>query len=70
MFLFDSAHLHDRCGCCSIVCLRFHVMQRKQADCKMSIKKFFSEKTFRDILTAHTKMYSHHKVDSEASAQT
>ena len=40
---------HARCGFCSIVCLRFQVMQIKQVDCQMSTKKTFFKKTFRDI---------------------
>ena len=37
----------------------------------MRTKKNFFKKTFRDFLwiTVHTRMYSHEKVDSEASAQ-
>ena len=51
LFLFDFVHSHARCGCCSIVCLRFEVMKIKQVDCKMSTKKPFlkKKKTFRDI---------------------
>ena len=42
--LFDFVHSHAECGCCSIVCLRFQVMQIKQVDSKMSTKKnFFKE---------------------------
>ena len=37
-FCFDFVRLHVRCGSCSIVCLRFQVMQIKQVDCKMSTK--------------------------------
>ena len=49
-FFFDFVHSpHARCGCCSIGCLRFHVMQIKEVDCKMSTKKNFFKKTFRDI---------------------
>ena len=47
--LFDFVHSHAPCGCCSIVCLRFQVMETKQTDCKMSTKKIFLMKTFRDI---------------------
>ena len=35
-FCFDFVRSHVRCGCCSIVCLRFQVVQIKQADCKLS----------------------------------
>ena len=38
LFLFDFVHSYARCGCCSIVCLRFQVAQIKQVDCKMSTK--------------------------------
>ena len=48
-FWFDFVYSHLRCGCCSIVCLRFQFMQIKQFDCKMSTKKIFFKKTFRDI---------------------
>ena len=37
-FCFNFIHLHARCGCCSIVCLRFQVVQIKQVDCKVSTK--------------------------------
>ena len=37
-FWFDFFRSHARFGCCSIVCLRFHVVQIKQVDCKMSTK--------------------------------
>ena len=40
LFLFDFVHSHAQCGCCSIVCLRFQVVQIKQVDWKMSIKHF------------------------------
>ena len=33
---FVFVRLHARCSCCFIVCLRFHVVQIKQVDCKMS----------------------------------
>ena len=49
LFLFDFVHSDARCGCCSIVCLRFQVMQIKQVDFKMSTKKTIFKKTFRDI---------------------
>ena len=35
-FSFDFVCSHVWCGCCSIVCLRFQVVQIKQADCKTS----------------------------------
>ena len=35
-FCFDSVRSHAPCGCCSIVCLRFQVLQIKQVDCKMT----------------------------------
>ena len=31
-----------------VVCSRFQVIQMKQVDCKMSTKKLFFKKTFRD----------------------
>ena len=49
LFLFDFVHSHARCSCCSVTCLRFQVIQIKQGDCKMSTKKTFFKKTFRDI---------------------
>ena len=33
VFLFDFVQSRARCGCCSIVCLRFQDVQIKQADC-------------------------------------
>ena len=57
-FCFDFVRSHARCGCCSIVCLRFHVVQIKQADCKMSTKNDYKENTFRDIFgQLHTQEY-------------
>ena len=35
---FDFVRSHARFGCCSIACLRFHVVQTKQVGCKMSTK--------------------------------
>ena len=35
---FDFVRSRARCGCCFINCLRFQVVERKQADCKMSTK--------------------------------
>ena len=35
---FDFVRSHARCGCCSIVCLRFQVVQVKQIDWKMNTK--------------------------------
>ena len=35
---FDFVCSHARCGCSSIVCLRFQDMQIKQVDCKMNTK--------------------------------
>ena len=49
LLLFDFVHSHAWCGFCSIVCLRFQVMQTKRVDCKMSTKKTFFKKTFCDI---------------------
>ena len=37
-FCFNFFHSHARCGCCSIVCLRFQDVQLKQVDWKMSNK--------------------------------
>ena len=37
-FCFGFVRSHARCDCCSIVCLRFQVVQIKQVDCKMSNK--------------------------------
>ena len=41
LFLFDFVHSHARCGCYSILCLRFQVMLIKQIDWKMSTKNIF-----------------------------
>ena len=37
-FYFYFVRSHARCGCCSIVCLRFQIVQIKQVDCKVSAK--------------------------------
>ena len=37
-FCFDFVRSHVQCGCCSIVCLRFQVVQIKQVNCEMSTK--------------------------------
>ena len=37
-FVFDFVRSYARCGCCSVVCLRFQVVQIKQVDCKTSTK--------------------------------
>ena len=37
-FCFDFDCSHARCGCCSIICLRYQVVQIKQVDSKMSTK--------------------------------
>ena len=48
-FCFDFACSHARCGCCSIVCLCFQVVQIKQVDCKLSTKNMcnYKYKTFQ-----------------------
>ena len=43
-FCFDFVRSHERCGCCSIVCLRFQVVQIKQVDCKMTTKNVNNHK--------------------------
>ena len=37
-FCFDFDCSHAQCGCCSIICLRYQVVQIKQVDSKMSTK--------------------------------
>ena len=37
-FCFGFVRSHLWCGCCSIVCLHFQVLQIKKVDCKMSTK--------------------------------
>ena len=37
-FCFDFVRSHARCGCCSIVCLCFQVVEIKQVDWELSIK--------------------------------
>ena len=44
-FCFDFVHSHARCGCCSIICLRFQIVQIKQFDCKMNAKSLNILKT-------------------------
>ena len=56
LFLFDFVHSYARYACCSIVYLRFQVMQIKQVDCKMSTKRDFFKEIFRGIFgQLHTK---------------
>ena len=43
-FYFDFIHSHEWCSCCSVVCLRFQVVQIKQVDCKMSTKNMNNHK--------------------------
>ena len=43
-FCFDFVPLHTHCGCCSIVCLRFQVVQVKQIDWKMNTKNMSNYK--------------------------
>ena len=51
LLLFGFVHSHVRCGCCSIVCLRFQLRQIKQVHCKMSTKNlFFFLKKKKDFL--------------------
>ena len=71
VFLLFWFCLHARCGCCSIVCLRFQVVQIKQADWKMSTKDVNNCKTFINIFwaTTHTRVQNHKKADSDASAK-
>ena len=38
-FYFDFVCSYAWCGCCSVVCLRFQVVEIKHIDCKMSTKK-------------------------------
>ena len=64
-FCFDFVHSHAQCGCCSIVCLRSEDVQIKQVDCKMSTKNMSNY----NYTTANTRILSHKKTDSEASAQ-
>ena len=47
--LISFVHM-PQCGCCSIVCLRFQVVQIKQVDCKISTKNVNNckWKTFHD----------------------
>ena len=63
-FLFNFVDPHTRARCCSVVCLRFQVMQIKQVDCKISTKNIFFKKTFPNIFEQ-----LHKQIDSEASAQ-
>ena len=37
-FCFDFVRSHARCGCYSIIYLRFQVVQIEQVDCKISTK--------------------------------
>ena len=49
-FCFDFIRSHAQCGCYSIVCLRFQVVQIKQVDCKMSTKNVNNYKYFMIFL--------------------
>ena len=53
-FWFDLVRSHAWHGSCSIVCLRFQVVQIKQADCKMSTKNVNNYDTFGQL---HTQEY-------------
>ena len=53
-FCFDLVRSHARHGNCSIVCLRFQVVQIKQADCKMSTINVNNYDTFGEL---HTQEY-------------
>ena len=48
---FGFFRSHALCGCCSIVCLHFQVLQIKQADSKLRTKNVnnYKLKTFRDV---------------------
>ena len=50
-FFFDFVFLQARYGCCSILCLRFQVVQIKKVDCKMGTKNVNNYKSnkFCDI---------------------
>ena len=49
-FYFDFVHSHTWCGCCSIVCLRFQVVQIKQVVSKIRTKMWIIiNKKLRDI---------------------
>ena len=59
-FCFDFICSYVQCGCFSIVCLRFQVVQIKQGDCKMSSKMWIIINK-KDIswyfwTTAHTRV--------------
>ena len=58
-FCFDFVRSHAQCGCFSIVCLHFQVVQIKQADCKMSTKNVIINKkniSWYFWTTAHTRV--------------
>ena len=67
-FCLDLVRSHALSGFCSIVCLRFQVVQIKQVDCKMSTKNLSSYKwkTFLDIFgQLHTPEYKPIKKQAE-----
>ena len=43
-FCFDFVRSHARRDCCSMVCLRFQVVAKKQVDCKMSTRNVYNYK--------------------------
>ena len=55
-FCFDFVHSHARCGCCSIVCLRFQVVQVKQFNCKMSTENVDKRHSRYFWTSAHTRV--------------
>ena len=69
IYMHGAVVVHDA-SCCSIVCLRFEVMQIQQVDCKMSTKKNLKNIFLYFWTTAHTRIYSYEKVDSELSSQS
>ena len=70
-FRFDFVCSYARCGCCSVVCLRFQVVQIKQVDCKMSSKNVnnYRKKIFLDNCTHKSIKPRRRRSNSEASAE-
>ena len=71
-FCFNLVCSYVRCGCCSMVYLRFQLLQIRQVDCKMITKNVsnYEQKNFHDIFgQLHAKSIKPQKTHSGGSAK-
>ena len=71
-FCFNLVCSYARCSCCSMVYLRFQLLQIKQIDCKMITKNVNNceQKNFHDIFgQLHAKSIKPQKTHSGGSAK-